>query len=127
MTITVTRNWQRAIERALREGLKATKTAGTVGPYRVRSVSHPGTLHTVTLDTAGHIVSCSDCPGWNRYGRRNPCKHAGAVALARAFECGAHLVPASVPGPDDPGYRVHVAAYVIDCPTTRGQLFPAGV
>lgn len=115
-TVTVTPTWQRSMERALREGLKATKTVA--GTYRVRSISHPGTLHTVTLDTAGRIVDCSDCKGWIHGGRANPCKHAGAVALARAYECGAHLIP--VP-------PVNVAAHVIDAPTRRGQLWPEEV
>ena len=90
MTITVSGNWKRALERALRQGLKATKRVD--GTYRVPSVSEPGKFHILTLDPAGHIAGCSECLGWERYGRGNPCKHAGAVAIARAFELGAHLV-----------------------------------
>ena len=90
MTITVSGNWKRAMERSLREGLKATKRVD--GTYRVPSVSEPGKQHIVTLDAAGHIIGCSDCLGWERYGRRSPCKHAGSVAIARAYLLGAHLV-----------------------------------
>ena len=82
MTITVPQNWQRAMARARREGLKATKR--TDGTYRVRSVSRPGAFHIVSLDERGRIVHCSDCLGWANGERQRPCKHAGAVAVARA-------------------------------------------
>jgi hypothetical protein len=91
MTITISGNWKRAIERAMRDGLKPTKR--TDGTCRVRSTSRPGIVHTVSLDGSGHIVDCSDCPGWEQGGRQRPCKHAGAVALARAYLMGAHIVP----------------------------------
>jgi hypothetical protein len=89
MTITVSGNWKRAMERAFHEGLKATRRVD--GSYTVPSVSRPGTTHRLIVDTAGQISGCSDCKGWDQGGRDNPCKHAGAVALARACECGAHL------------------------------------
>lgn len=89
MTITVNRTWQRAIQRAMREGLKATRCVD--GTYRVRSVSHPGTHHIVTMDDAGRIDHCTDCLGWENGGRQRPCKHAGAVALAIIYLAGAHV------------------------------------
>lgn len=92
MTITVTPGWQRAMERAQREGLKATLTVD--GTFRVRSVSKPGTFHTVSLDEHGHIAHCSDCKGWENGGRQRPCKHAGAAAIGRAYLTGVELVPA---------------------------------
>jgi len=97
-TIHPTSAWCRAMQRARREHVKPTKQAD--GAFRVRSVSRPGTFHIVTVDGSGHIVNCSDCPGWKQGGRRRPCKHAGATALAIAFLAGAHIVPAtSEPGP----------------------------
>lgn len=89
MTITLNQTWQRAIERAMREGLKATRCVD--GTYRVRSVSHPGSQHIVTMNDAGHIDHCSDCLGWENGGRQRPCKHAGAVALAIIYLQGAHV------------------------------------
>ena len=89
MTITVNRTWQRAIERAMREGLKATKCVD--GTYRVRSVSRPGAHHIVTMDSAGRIDHCTDSLGWENGGRQRPCKHAGAVALAIIYLAGAHV------------------------------------
>lgn len=46
------------------QGLKPTKTVD--GTYRVRSVSKPGTFHTVVLDDAGRILRCSQCKGWEQ-------------------------------------------------------------
>lgn len=94
MTIHPGPNWTKAMQRAIDQGLKATKTVD--GTYRVRSVSKPGTFHTVILDDAGHILHCSDCKGWERGGRQHPCKHAGAVALARAYLSGASIAPRRV-------------------------------
>lgn len=91
MTITVTPAWQRAMQRALADDQKPTLR--TDGTYRVPSKSSPGAFHTVRLDAHGHIIHC-DCKGWERYGRSNPCRHAGAVALARSYMMGAHLLPA---------------------------------
>jgi hypothetical protein len=85
------------MERAMREGLKATKRVD--GSFRVPSVSEPGKVHIVTLDEAGHIVDCSDCKGWERYGRSNPCKHAGAVAIGLAYLQGAHIVSTTYMAP----------------------------
>lgn len=113
MTITVTGPWRRAMERALRDGLKPTKRAD--GTYRVRSTSRPDCVHIVTLDQHGHIASCSDCPGWENGGRERPCKHAGSVALARAYELGAHLRIDR----DDAG--------VVVARTTRSQIYRAEV
>jgi hypothetical protein len=31
--------------------------------------------------------------GWETGGRQRPCKHAGAVAIGRAYLMGAHVVP----------------------------------
>jgi len=108
MTITVNRTWQRAIQRAIREGLKATRCID--GTYRVRSVSHPGTHHIVTMDNAGRIDHCTDCLGWENGGRQRPCKHAGAVALAGA-NVTLEADPWNVPETD------------IQSNTTRSQLF----
>lgn len=109
-TIHPTSAWCRAMQRARREGVKPTKR--TDGTYRVRSISRPGAFHIVTVDGSGHIVHCSDCPGWANGGRQRPCKYAGATALAIAFIAGAHIVPStSEPGPvPSPSYR-------------RGQIF----
>jgi SWIM zinc finger len=82
MTITPTPTWTRSMERAMREEVKPTRCVD--GTYRVPSVSHPGTFHTVLLDDAGHIIHC-DCLGFAHGGRQRPCKHAGAVALAISF------------------------------------------
>lgn len=108
-TVPVSPSWQRAMERALREGLKATLQGD--GTFRVRSVSEPGKRHIVTLDEAGRIISCSDCKGWERYGRTNPCKHAGAVALARCALSGQTPVPA------------RQALPFVPSPYRRGQLY----
>lgn len=91
MTITPTPNWTRAMQHAMPGGLKPTRRVD--GTYRVCSTSQPGTFHIVTLDDAGQITRCSDCKGWERYGRHNPCKHAAAVAIARAYEMGASIAP----------------------------------
>lgn len=90
MTITVSPTWQQAMERALADKQKAH--LHTDGTFTVPSKSCPGAFHTVLVDEAGHITHCT-CRGWERYGRSNPCRHAGAVALARAYMMGAHLVP----------------------------------
>lgn len=92
MTITPTSPWCRAMQRAIREGVKPTRQ--TDGTFRVRSVSRPGKCHIVSVDGAGHIVECSDCPGWKSGGRQRPCKHAGSVALAIVFLKGANITPA---------------------------------
>ncbi len=92
MTITPTSPWCRAMQRARREGLKPTRQ--TDGTYRVRSTSRSGVFHVVRVDGAGHIIDCSDCPGWARGGRQRPCKHAGTTALAIVFLAGAHITPA---------------------------------
>jgi hypothetical protein len=100
MTITVTATWEKAMRRALAAGMKATKRAD--GTFTVPSQSNPGTIHTVTLNAAGHITSC-DCKGWARFGRKNACKHAGAVAIALSALAGNTLeapkatVPAEMP------------------------------
>lgn len=91
MTITPDRHWTRAMHRAINEGLKPTRQVD--GSYRVRSTSHPGMFHVVTLDEAGHITHCGDCLGWERGGRQHPCKHAAAVALAVSYLLGAHIAP----------------------------------
>jgi hypothetical protein len=83
MTFTPTANWRRAMERAIRAGLKATRCVD--GTYRVPSVSHPGAIHSVIVNDAGHITYCSDCMGWDHGQRAHPCKHAGAVALALTY------------------------------------------
>jgi hypothetical protein len=100
MTITVTTTWERSMRRALAEHVKATKRAD--GTFRVPSVSTADTFHTVTLDAAGHIASC-DCKAFQRWGRKFPCKHAGAVAIALSAMAGNTLeapkatVPAEMP------------------------------
>lgn len=101
-TVTPTSAWCRAMERAIREHVKPTRQ--TDGSYRVRSTSRPGVVHIVSVDAAGRIVDCSDCPGWKSGGRQRPCKHAGATALAIMFLAGAHITqsrsePAPVPSP----------------------------
>ncbi len=97
-TITPTSAWCRAMERARRENVKPTKRSD--GTYRVRSISRPGAFHIVSVDQAGHIVDCSDCPGWTQGGRQRPCKHAGATALAIVYLSGAHITPSrSEPAP----------------------------
>jgi len=110
-TVTVTPTWQAAMQRALRDHLKATRQVD--GTYRVPSVSQPGKWHIVSLDKAGHIIDCSDCKGWENGGRERPCKHAGAVALGRAYETGAHLVIA----------RRRVENLPVQTRTTRSQLY----
>lgn len=87
-TLQVPAHWEKAMTRAISEGLKATRRVD--GTYRVPSVSAPGTVHTVTLDARGQIASC-DCLGWTHGGRQHPCKHAGACAIARAAEQGITL------------------------------------
>lgn len=89
MTFTPTTSWQRAMKRAIREGLKATRRVD--GTYRVASISAPTTSHTVLVDDAGRIIHCSDCKGWENGGRLRPCKHAGAVAVALTF-LGGHSI-----------------------------------
>jgi hypothetical protein len=74
--------WQRAFQRARTNHLKAVKVNETL--FAVRSVSHPGTMHLVTLE-AGKIAAC-DCPGWR--GRRHPCQHAGACGRRLMREAG---------------------------------------
>jgi hypothetical protein len=78
--ITVSGKWEKAMKRAVRDNRKATLLSD--GRFRVASKSHKGTVHYVSLDDHGHIAHCSDCPWWARYGRTNPCGHAGAVAIA---------------------------------------------
>jgi hypothetical protein len=51
----------------------------------------------VLLDDSGHIVHCTQCKGWEKGGRSNPCKHAGAVALARIFLRGASITVSEQP------------------------------
>ena len=76
-TQTLPAAWQRAIARAEADHLQALPLAD--GSYAVPSTKlHLGSFHIVQLDPAGHIVGCSDCPGFR--GRHAPCKHAGAVA-----------------------------------------------
>jgi len=93
ITAAVTPNaaWTRAMQRAHDQRVKPTRR--TDGTFRVRSTSRPGTFHIVSVDAAGHIVDCSDCPGWANGGRQRPCKHAGATALAMLFLMGAHITP----------------------------------
>jgi hypothetical protein len=79
MMIIPTSPWEKAMRRAIAAGMKATKRGD--GTFRVPSQSAPGTTHTVELDQCGRIAQC-DCKGWARFGRKNPCKHAGAVAIA---------------------------------------------
>lgn len=109
-TVTITPTWRRAMERAMREGLKATRCVD--GTYRVPSASRRGTTHTVILDDAGRIIHCTGCKGWEQGGRERPCKHAGSVAIARAFERGDHLI---TPAPS------------IESRFRRGQMFRTGV
>ncbi len=101
MTITPSPTWTKAMQRAIREDLKPTRRVD--GAFRVCSISHPGTVHIVTLDGAGHIADCSDCLGWVHGGRAHPCKHAGATALGIAFLEGHSIIPAS----DDAIYTNH--------------------
>jgi SWIM zinc finger len=105
MTITPTPTWTRAMARATRESVKPTRRVD--GTYRVPSVSHPGTFHTVLLDDAGKIIHC-DCLGFEHGGRQRPCKHAGAVALAISFLG---------------GHSIAIEREMDTAPTTRHQIF----
>jgi hypothetical protein len=95
--LAVTGTWERAMRRAIRDHRKATLLSN--GRFRVASKSHQGAVHYVTLDDQGHISHCSECPWWARYGRTNPCGHAGATAIAIAALKGITIrapVPAGV-------------------------------
>ncbi len=71
--------WKRAMDRATESKLQAIKLDDA--HYIVKSRKYaPGAYHMVSLDAAGRICDCSNCPGWTHGGRQRPCYHAGAVA-----------------------------------------------
>jgi hypothetical protein len=67
----------RATSRAADEGLHTFRLAGQ-DAYLVKSrKSDPGGMHVVRVDSAGHVLDCSDCKGWEY---RRSCTHAAAVS-----------------------------------------------
>jgi hypothetical protein len=94
----------RATARAADEGLHTFRLAGQ-GAYLVKSrKSDPGSMHVVRVDSAGHVLDCSDCKGWEY---RRSCTHAAAVT--RRLEREARK---SRPEPDP-----------IESRTTRSQIY----
>lgn len=96
MTATIDRSalearWERAMENARRERLKAERVNDRI--YAVRSTSRPGSKHLVIFGAGGRIERCTECEGWRHYAEalaagilRTPCKHAGAAARRKLRE-----------------------------------------